>query len=150
MGVMTFRLPASVDPGLVPELERAYVIGGPDSMPWPTEARLEDGFLLVERATDESGFLVLPWELPASGRLMSASATLMERPAPYDLLTELARGKVNQTRCQAADWRMGGLQIGGPLQQVLTDATLAFGKAVTGHSGGAKPTAADSALGSAS
>jgi len=131
MGVMTFRLPASVDPGLVPDLERAYVIGGPDSMPWPTEARIEDGFLLVERRTDESGFLVLPWEIPGAGRLMGSSATLMERPAPYDLLTEMARGKVNQLRSQTEDWRAGGLQVSADLSRLIHEASLTFGRAVT-------------------
>ena len=55
----------------------------------------------------------------------------MERAAPYRLLLELARGKVNQVRCQAADWRMGGLHIGPLLQNQIHEATMAFGNAVS-------------------
>jgi len=76
---------------------------------------------------------------------MGSSATLMERMRPYVLLAELARGKVNQMRCQAADWRMGGLQINSTLQQAIRDATMAFGKAATNVTGG-KPTAAETQL----
>ncbi len=42
---------------------------------------------------------------------MALSATLMERLAPYHLPLELARGKINQVRGQAADWIMGGLMM---------------------------------------
>jgi hypothetical protein len=62
---------------------------------------------------------------------MGTSATLMNRAAPYRLLLELARGKINQVRCQAADWRMGGLHIGPLLQHQLNEATKAFGQAVS-------------------
>jgi hypothetical protein len=54
----------------------------------------------------------------------------MERPAPYNLLVELARGKINQVRNQAADWQAGGLQLTPALQQQIHDASLAFGHAV--------------------
>jgi hypothetical protein len=62
---------------------------------------------------------------------MVASATLMERDAPYDLLVELARGKVNQVRGQAADWRSVGLHIPGSLDDLIQTATMTFGRAAT-------------------
>ena len=61
---------------------------------------------------------------------MGATATLMERPHPYQLLVELARGKVNQLRCQAADWQIGGLQIPPDLQQEIRGTASAFGRAI--------------------
>src|SRR5262245_13830753 len=113
MGTMTFELPATTDARSTQDLERAYVAGGPDNMPWPTtvEVDLPGRLLRVTRAVDESGNLAVPTEVPGAGRLMGATATLMERPAAYRLLTELARGKVNQVRSQLADWRAGGLQV---------------------------------------
>src|SRR5262249_29578867 len=72
-----------------------------------------------------------PWALPGLGHLMGTSATLMERPAPYNLAVELARGKVNQVRCQAHDWRAGGLQIDPALEREIHEASSAFGRAVT-------------------
>jgi hypothetical protein len=96
----------------------------------------------TSRSVDESGWLVAPWEIDGIGRVMGTTATLMERARPYTLLVELARGKVNQMRSQAADWRMGGLQINPTLQQAIDAATMAFGKAVTGASGH-KPSTAE-------
>jgi hypothetical protein len=131
MGTMSFLLPDSLDLAAAPDLERACVAGGPDSMPWPTAVHVEPGLLRVQRAVDESGYLAAPWEVPGFGRLVGASATLMERSQPYDLQIELARGKVNQVRCQAADWRAGGLQIAETLLRLVHDASLAFGRSVT-------------------
>ena len=120
MGVMTFQLPDELPADAVRDLERACVAGGPDNMPWPTELSRQDGRLWVRKAVDESGYFLAPWPVQEVGRLMTSSATLMERPAAYQLLTELARGKVNQVRNQAADWVAGGLQLPPPLQDHST------------------------------
>src|SRR5438477_7738039 len=140
MGVMTFLLPDGISAEARRELERASIAGGPDNMPTPTDVAVSATQLRTTRVADESGYLVAPWEIDGVGRVMGTTATLMERARPYNLLVELARGKINQMRCQAADWRMGGLQIAADLQQTIHAATLTFGRAVTGSSGGT-PTA---------
>src|SRR4051794_10063933 len=112
MGTMTFQLPAGLPRDAARELERTCMAGGPDNMPWPTEVHFHGGQMRVRRAVDESGYLVAPWPIEdvvsaghgALRQLMGTSATLMERPTPYQLVVELARGKINQVRCQAADW----------------------------------------------
>ncbi len=131
MGTMTFLLPGDLGADAVRELERACVAGGPDNMPWPTEVRVEGDRLLVRRGVDESGYLVAPWAINGTGRLMGATATLMEREQPYQVQLELARGKVNQLRCQASDWRTGGLQVLPTLEEQIHQVSLAFGHAVT-------------------
>jgi hypothetical protein len=132
MGTMTFQLPAGLQADSAKELERTCVAGGPDNMPWPTELRLKPDLLAASRSVDESGYLVVPWSVDKVGRLMGTTATLMERPVPYNLLVELARGKVNQLRCQAADWKTGGLLIPEPLERMIDDASHAFVQAVSG------------------
>jgi hypothetical protein len=132
MGTMSFQLPASLPADSAKELERTCVAGGPDNMPWPTELRLKPDMLAASRTVDESGYLVVPWSVDKVGRLMGTTATLMERPEPYNLLVELARGKVNQLRCQAADWKAGGLQTPDSLRQLIDDASRAFVQAVAG------------------
>jgi hypothetical protein len=139
MGTMRFLLPADTPAAAARELERTCMAGGPDNMPWPTELRLGPAQLTVGRAVDESGYLIAPWPVDGAGVLMGATATLMERAAPYRLLTELARGKVNQVRCQAADWQTGGLGLSPELQQLIKSAGHAFGRAIT------QPTAEESA-----
>lgn len=130
MGTISFLLPSGLSPEATRALDRACMAGGPDNMPWPTEARVEAGRLTLRRTVDESGYLVVPWQVPDAGVLMGTSATLMERLLPYDLTLELARGKVNQVRCQAWDWQAGGLHIGPPLAQLIHDACAAFGAAI--------------------
>lgn len=132
MGTMTFQLPASLPADAARELKRTCMAGGPDNMPWPTQLQFMPGQLSVSRVVDESGYLVVPWPIDGRGLIMGTSATLIERPRPYNLLVELARGKVNQVRCQASDWRVGGLVIGPELEQRLREVSLAFAHAVAG------------------
>jgi len=137
---MTFQIPAGLAADAAGELRRTCMAGGPDNMPWPTELRFTSGtdggkppLLAVSRAVDESGYLIVPWTIDGRGRMMGTSATLIERPRPYNLLVELARGKVNQIRCQAFDWRSGGLQLSPELEQQIHAASLAFAGAITGE-----------------
>jgi hypothetical protein len=132
MGAMTFQIPAGLPPDAVRELERTCLIGGPDNMPYQTDLHFSGGVLTLARGLDDSGCLVAPWDVPGFGRLMGASATLTERPTAYHLLVELARGKVNQVRNQAADWQTGGLHIAAALQAQVHAAGLTFGRAVCG------------------
>jgi hypothetical protein len=132
MGTMTFQLPASLPADAARELKRTCMAGGPDNMPWPTQLQFVPGLLSVSRVVDESGYLVVPWPIDGRGLIMGTSATLIERSRPYNLLVELARGKVNQVRCQASDWRVGGLTVGPELEQRLREVSLAFAHAVAG------------------
>jgi hypothetical protein len=130
MGTMLFQLPPNLPDQAIAELECASIAGGQDCMPYPTQAIVEDNQLVVQRRLDESGCINVPWDVPGAGRLMVHSATLMERLAPYDLLIELARGKINQLRGQMADWLMGGLMLPPPLAERIQQATRQFAKAV--------------------
>lgn len=131
MGTMIFKLPADLPGEMHDELERASVAGGQDCMPYHTTVHVEPGRMVLARQVDESGCLVTPWSVNGAGRLMVSSATLMERPTPYQLAVELARGKINQLRGQSSDWLMGGLLMPDALAKQLHQATLAFSKAVT-------------------
>ncbi len=132
MGTMTFQLPANLPADAARELKRTCMAGGPDNMPWPTSLHFTPGQLSVSRVVDESGYLVVPWPIEGRGVMMGTSATLIERPRPYNLLVELARGKVNQVRCQASDWRAGGLVMTPDLEQSIRKVGLAFAHAVAG------------------
>jgi hypothetical protein len=145
MGVMSFQLPADVPADLREELGRSCIAGGHDTMPWPTEARVDDGRLSVRREAEESGFLLAPWDIPGFGRLMGMTGTLIERGESYPFLLELARGKLNQLRGQAADWEAAGLRVPPDLAQEIQDVNRAFSHAVS-QSGPAKDPLAGRAL----
>ena len=99
-------------------------------MPYPTDAVVEAQCLIVSRCVKESGNLQVPWRIEGVGQLMTSSATLMERAAPYQLAIELARGKINQVRTQIAEWTMGGLLLPDTLAREIHEATSAFGQAL--------------------
>lgn len=145
MGTMTFLLPSGLPGNMARELERVCVAGGPDNMPWPTQVRITGNQLQLRRDVNESGCVVVPWDIAGAGLVMGSTATLMERDTPYRLETELARGKVNQVRCQAWEWRAGGLQINADLEARIRHASSSFAEAlVQGASdeGGQQATAA--------
>jgi hypothetical protein len=130
MGTISFLLPEDLPPHEADELACACIAGGPDNMPWPSDTVLDANFLTIRRSVDESGYLQAPWRLPEIGSLMGSSSTLMERDTPYEMLVELARGKVNQVRCQMQDWCMGGLQVSAEMQESVQRASSAFGRSV--------------------
>ena len=132
MGTMTFRLPSELPPDFDRELERCCVVGGPDNMPFPMRYTRRGEVVLLQRETEESGFVVAPWPIEGAGLLLGGSATLMERATPYDLLLELSRGKINQIRNQSADWQAGGLVVSDELRARFRAASAAFGDAVCG------------------
>ncbi len=128
---MQFQLPADLaDPGVLQDLELSSVAGGQEHMPYPTDAQVEGDRLILRRDMNESGSIAAPWTIPGVGRFMTRSATLVERNLPYDLVLELARGKVNQLRCHAADWVQNGLLHPGALNKQIDRATKAFGAAL--------------------
>ena len=145
MGEMTFLLPTGIDAACRSGLERACLAGGPESVPWPSLAVVQSDRLIVTRETSESGCLHAPWRVDGSGRFMISSCTLMEREAPYRLLVELTRGKLNQVRNQSWEWRSAGLDIPADFANNLKRAQQSFRTAVCAGS----PEVADLAAGDA-
>lgn len=130
MAIMTFQLPAGLPPELGRELERSCLAGGPDSMPCATAYRFRGDQLALKSPAEDTAYVAAPWLIDEFGCLMGSSATLMERAAPYHLLVEIARGKVNQVRNQAANWQAGGLHLPAALVEAIRHATWTFGHAV--------------------
>src|SRR4051812_44924447 len=89
--------------------ERAYLAGA-EGTPWECRVSLAENILTVQRGARESGLLFIPWET-ADGLVTLSSSTLMERPRPYHLSVELARGTLTRLRNQAAMWELAGMTI---------------------------------------
>ena len=127
----SFQLPAGMTSEATSALERACMAGGHDNMPWASHVRLSAGQMHVRHNVEDSGsgYLLAPWSLPGIGLLMGASPTLRERLEPYHLVLELARGKVNQVRCQANDWQAIGIPLPAALLERIQSLTHQFGQA---------------------
>lgn len=97
-------------------LQQVYLAGF-DRVPWVIKATKEEceaencGQLLIERATQDSANLFVPWPVEDHGVVTLSTCNLMERDEPYYLPLELARGKISQLRNQIAEWQSLGLII---------------------------------------
>jgi hypothetical protein len=135
MGVLKFQLTSPDLASRLPELRKAYVTGL-DRTPSRLGIEFRQGLMLCYRDTNESGRLYVPWAVEGFGSPIIGTATLAERPEPYSLAVELARGRLNELRNQLADWKQMGLRVPPELDAIMTEAHRAFVKAVTG---GEKP-----------
>ena len=127
MGLMRFvvTLPECITPEAV---DQAY-LSGVDRVPWPSQARIDGDELLLTRSVSDSGSLYVSWPIEGHGLLTLSTCTLMERPAPYLLPLELARGSVDQLRNQIADWRLLGLVIPEAISTKVSEAIGCLGAA---------------------
>lgn len=130
MGVMKFRLPPNEATGKVPDYRKAYITGL-DRTPGRLAVELRNGVMTCVRESTESGRLFVPWPIEGFGMPLVGTATLAERPAPYTLAVELARGKLNDIRNQLSDWLQLGLRSTPQLERALGEAQKAFVVAAT-------------------
>jgi hypothetical protein len=127
---MKFRLPSNDFTQRLPDYRKAYVTGL-DRTPSRVGVELRNWMMTCVRETTESGRLFVPWPIEGHGTPMVGTATLAERPAPYVLAVELARGKLNDVRNQLADWTQMGLRSTPELGRALEEAQRAFIRSAT-------------------
>lgn len=108
--------------------QQAYLTGF-EPIPNYCRTRLTDGELTIEREGFDSVKLNIPWRVDGYGEILICSATLMQRDRPYLLPLELARGKINQTRNQLAEWQMAGLPMTDVLKKQMSEAVRLFTEA---------------------
>ncbi len=128
MGNLSFILPEKLNKSWDQELLLSYFAGGPDYMPFYGTTSIHENLLSLKKDEPDSCFLNVPWKVGNQGVFISPTSTLPSRSNPYSLVTELARGKVNQLRNFTADWEFGGLKISQEIKDKLSKATLEFGK----------------------
>lgn len=129
MGQIRFLIPRPDD--LPPKaIEQAY-FAGMDGAPWESTSILMGKILTLDRSfARESGNLYCCWTVKNHGDVMLCTGSLMEREQPYLLPLELARGTLHRLRNQAAAWEMGGIVLPANLQDCISQAGSALGKAV--------------------
>ncbi len=129
MGSMNFHLPRVLPIGAKQALERLQFVGGYDRSPFPTLTDWTQSEFRVTKAQNESCSVSVPWPIDGFGFPVTLTATLRERREPYNLLVELARGKLNQLRNAIGELELQGLE---PVDGVKTNrrsATQALAKA---------------------
>jgi hypothetical protein len=133
MGLMRFVV--SPPDRITEEMVQQAYMSGFEYIPWRSRIRGDNAELIVERAVSDSGRLTIPWLVEGdSGRRQVAlsTASLRERPEPYHLPLELARGKISQVRNQLAEWRTAGLMVPRAVHDKIAEAMKHFGEAAIG------------------
>jgi hypothetical protein len=130
MGSISFLLPSPM-PAAPPGPARGpFFAHGYEQAVTAAAVEAADGLLRVTKPLDDSGYLLAPWPVGPFGTLVAGTSTLRERAEPYRLMLELARGKLNQVRTQAAEWQGIGLVTPKAFDARVADATRQFGKAL--------------------
>ena len=130
MGLLKFRFPTPWPEPRLADLKKSYVTGL-DRTPSRLNVEVRKDLLLCHRSTTESGRLFAPWPVERFGTPFTGTATLGERPEPYSLSVELARGKLNDVRNQLADWKQMGLRVPAEVDAQVTEALRHFYRAAT-------------------
>lgn len=136
MGSISFLLPDPMPAAAVATLPSACFAtamgasGTSDQAPVPSQIEITPGRLTISRSLSESGFLLIPWPVGPFGTLVASTSTLRETSEPYRLTIELARGKLNQVRTQAEEWKGIGLRHAQGFEDLLSETTRLFGKAL--------------------
>ncbi len=128
MGQYRFAIPDSER--FVADSLIAGQIVGLEGIPWPGKTLLHESLLLINRNTNISGRLLLPWKTPGFGELSLTTGTLPEVAEPYLLDVELARGSLSRLRNQVSIWSEGGLNIPADFQNALDATVEAFSTAL--------------------
>ncbi len=124
MGQLRFYAPTSEK--LLPHAVALAYVAGLEAIPWYSHNSLADGVLTIDRVMAESGNLYIPWYIPGIGERVLSTCTLMERDAPYCLVTELARGTLHRVRSRVAEMEFEGGLIPDPVNVLLRQALAAF------------------------
>ncbi|MBN2023212.1 MAG: hypothetical protein JW809_10525 [Pirellulales bacterium] len=130
MGLMRFVV--SPPDRITPELARQAYLSGFERIPWRGTVEFAEGELAIARNVTDSGNLHVPWPVEGHGVLALSTASLMERPQPYHLPLELARGKIALTRNQLADWQSIGLVVPPSVPAKIAEAQKHLAHATAG------------------
>ncbi len=113
---------------LTGEMVREAYLTGLDRIAWRVETSADAGVLTLHRAITESANLHVPWRIEGHGMVTVSSGCLMERPEPYLLPLELARGTLSQLRNQIWEWQAMGLHLSQPTRDRLHEATRSLAR----------------------
>lgn len=128
MGVMRFLVPSPSILDNWPDVYGAYITGA-DGRVYPTRVEVDGPIITCRRAVSDSGRMYVAWPVAGFGTPMVSTASLVERPEPYLLPVELARGKIAQLRDQISAWEVAGMTVPGAFHEPFKQAHDLFRRA---------------------
>jgi hypothetical protein len=131
MGMMRFRVfPRE---RITEEMVQQAYLSGLDRTPWPVRTSIEGGQLVISRSLSDSANVHILWPVEGHGQVVLSSGSLIERPEPYELPLELARGTIVQVRNQLSEWEVIGLAVPAAAYAKLATAVKRFSRAAVGQ-----------------
>jgi hypothetical protein len=85
-------------------LHGAYMFGSDGMAIRKAQVSFVDGILECYKSSDETGGVALLWPVEGFGTVLLPTTCLPERPEPYNLNLELARGRLMQIINKREDW----------------------------------------------
>ncbi len=129
MGQMGFVTPR-VEQLPAGAVERAY-LAGLEEIPCRSRNALQGETLTLDRANSDSAHLTILWPVDDYGPVALRTASLIERPRPYLLSVELARGSLGRLRDRAFEGERAGMTLPPGFAERLRAATSQFIRAAT-------------------
>jgi len=103
--MLTFAVYNNGKPADRLNLAGAYVVGS-DDVPIRAELSFKGGILSCKKRSAGPAGLVLLWPLPGLGTMLHETVRLLERSKPYNIVLELARGRLMRINQKLEDWGM--------------------------------------------
>ncbi|MBN2563024.1 MAG: endo-1,4-beta-xylanase [Phycisphaerae bacterium] len=101
--MLRFKVFENGAPAKSVDLEDAYLVGN-DRVPQRTRLEFVNGEITCATESSAAAALSIMWPVEGVGRIMLETTRLMERPRPYNLHVELARGQLMRISQKREDW----------------------------------------------
>lgn len=130
MGQFQFNIPENLLSGGIlgsdGSLSQSAYLSGIENIPWKSDLHFDGHCLQLRRRVDESGKLIVPWNIPGYGPVMLSTCSLRPNGVPYHLPLELARGSCYRLRSQADYWQRSGLKLSDNFHSLLDEGSRYF------------------------
>jgi len=127
------------------DLSSAYLVGN-DRVPIRAELKFSDGQIVAESRTRGASALSILWPVKGVGQVMLETPRLSERPEPYNLHVELARGQLMRISQKREDWGLYDYDDGKPLYERVDSARRKLIDAITAPDDAAAADRGDEAI----
>lgn len=88
---------------LTPDLNGSYLVGS-DGVPLKSTIEYRNGEIVCDKKTPGAAGIAILWPIHGMGRILVESARLIERDQPYNLVVELARGRLLRIDHKREEW----------------------------------------------
>jgi hypothetical protein len=146
--MLRFRVFDNGRPASAVNIESAYLVGV-DRVPLRGKLEFADGEIRGAIPARGAAGLSLMWPVEGAGRMMMETTRLLDRPRPYNLHVELARGQLMRISQKREDWGLYAYRDGQEVYREIEAARDLLIDAITTEDEAAAAKLGDAALGAA-